>query len=237
MRIRYQLSIIGLALALIATGCDKLKNSTEPQTAPTFPTLSLKGPNTTSGDTHAQQTITTITTLNAQISPAYLALVASLTPTQNGDTWTWLLSQGTLTLTTTATKQPDGSFAWTVKVNGTDPTTDSTYTNWVALSGTSSADAKSGNFNTYLVNSTTPAGNVVWSKDASGNLTATFTYYVNGTPTGKAVVVNNTDNSGELQMFTGTTMTSKSVWAANGSGTWWTYEIGTGTQTGTGTWS
>jgi hypothetical protein len=213
-----------------------LKELTEASTAPTFPTLTLKGPNTNSSDSHAQLTKNTITSFNAGFAPTYVALLTTVNPTQSGDTWTWSLVQGTLTVTTTATKQNDGSYMWSVKLNGTDPYTDSTYNNWVAITGTSTSDKKSGNFNTYARNTTVVIGNVVWSTDANGKLTATFTSYGNGLSTGKGVVVNNSDDSGELDLYTGSVVTYKSTWVASGAGTWWTYDS-TGTQTGTGTWS
>ncbi len=237
MRTRFVLLTIGLAVALLVAGCNKNNNPLDTSGAPSFPSLTLKGPNTNSSDAHAQETKSTIATFNAETSPTYVALLTAVNPTQSGNTWTWTSVQGTLTLTTSATKQNDGSYAWSVKLNGTDPFTDSTYNNWVAITGTSTSDNKTGNFNTYNPNTTVLLGNVAWSTGADSVLTATLTSYNNGTLTGKGVVVNNPNSTGELDLYTGTVLTYKSIWKADGTGTWYTYDATTGNQTGTGTWS
>jgi hypothetical protein len=222
MRNRFSLLTLGVVIALIVSGCDKLKNPTDATSAPPFPTLTLKGPNTNSSDAHAQQTKSIITTFNASVSPTYLTFLVSVNPTQNGDTWTWTVTQGTLTLTTTATKQNNGSNAWSAKLNGADPFTDTTYNNWIAFSGTATTDNKSGNLNSYRINTTTILGNALWTTDTTGKVTATFTSYENDAATAKGVVVNNADGSGELDLYTGIILTYKSTWVAAGSGTWMT---------------
>ncbi len=235
---RQILFLVGVVVVLLVAGCNKNStNPTGPTTQPSFPSVTLKGPNTNSTEAHAVETKTNISALNTMTSPTYLAALILITPTQNGNVWTWAFTQGTLTLTATATTQTDGSNAWSVKLNGKDPSTDSTYNNWIAVTGTSSADGKSGDFKTYNINSTVLAGEIVWSTDASNKLTATFTAYTNGTASGKSIVTNNADGSGELDSYVGTILVFKSTWVAAGTGTWWTYDATTGNQTGTGTWS
>jgi hypothetical protein len=140
-------------------------------------------------------------------------------------------------VTAGANKQTDWSYTWSLTLNGTESGSSTTYNNWVAFTGTSSADGKSGDFKAYDDNTTTLAGDFVWSVDANSKLTATLTSYSSGTADGKVVIVNNADGSGELDAYSGTVLTFKSTWVASGAGTWWTYDSSTGTQTGTGTWT
>lgn len=241
MRTRLFLLTIGIVIALVAAGCNKKSSSpTAPQTtAPTFPLVTIKGPNTNSTDQYAQTTKATCASVSALTTPAFLGALITVNPTQSGNTWTWSATEGTLTITSTATKQSDGSYTWSAKLNGMNPSDSVTYNNWVALTGSSSADGKSGDFKSYVVNATTLEGDFTWTTNASGVLTATLQSYSSdgSTVTGKLVITNNSDNSGELDVYTGTVLTFKSTWVAAGSGTWWTYSVTTGAQTGTGTWT
>jgi hypothetical protein len=236
MQNRLSLFVFGFALSLLAAGCSKKSSPTSPQTStpPTFPTVTLKGPNTSSTDTYAVKTKTDIAGLNGTVASPEISLILSVTPVHNGNTWTWTLIEGAATITATATTQPDGSNLWTAKINGTIPGDTVTYNNWTAISGTSSADGKSGNFNTYNVNDTTVAGTAVWTTNSSGQLLATLSLFSQGVLTGKSIVTNNADGSGELDEYAGSTLVFKSTWVNAGSGTWWTYS-NTGTQSGT--WS
>ena len=241
MRTRLFLFTIGLAIALVAGGCNKKSSSpTSPQTTtPTFPLVTIKGPNTNSTDVYAQTTKATCSSVSALTTPAFLGALITVNPTQNGNTWTWTATEGTLSITSTATKQSDGSYTWSATLNGMDPQDSVVYNNWVALTGSSSADGKSGDFKSYNINVTTLEGDFIWTTNASGVLTATLqSYSSNGTTvTGKIVITNNTDNSGELDEYTGTVLVFKSTWVTAGSGTWWTYDQSSGAQTGTGTWT
>jgi hypothetical protein len=241
MRTKLFLFTFAVAMALVAAGCSKSSSPTSPQTssAPTFPLVTIKGPNTNSTNTYAQTTKATCASVSALTTPAFLGALITVNPTQSGNTWTWTATEATLSITSTATKQSDGSYTWSATLNGIDPSDSVHYNNWVALTGSSSADGKSGDFKSYNVNATTLEGDFIWSTNASGVLTATLqSYSSNGsTVTGKLVITNNPDNSGELDEYTGTVLVFKSTWVAAGTGSWWTYDSGTGTQTGTGTWS
>ncbi len=239
MQNKLSLFVLGLALVLVAAGCSKKSSPTAPQatTPPTFPTVTLKGPQTTSTDTFAVKTRSDIANLNATVTSPYIGLLLLVTPVHNGNTWTWTVTEGTLAISATATTQSDSTNAWTAKINGTVPGDTVAYNNWTAISGTSSADGKSGSFNTYNPNSTTLAGMAVWTTSSTGQLVATFSVFSQGIMVGKSIVTNNADNSGELDEYEGTTLVFKSTWVAAGSGTWWTYDSNTGVQTRTGTWS
>jgi hypothetical protein len=241
MRTKLFLFTVGLAFALIASGCNKKSsNPVSPTTtsnAPVFPAVVIKGPNTTSNDLYAQETKGYAASVNTLTTPVYLGLVAGVNPTENGNAWTWTATQGNFTVTATANKQADGSYTWSLTLNGTESGSSTTYNNWVAFTGTASADGKSGDFKAYDDNTTTLTGDFVWSTNASGTLTATLTSYTNGAADGKMVIVNNADNSGELDAYTGTVLTFKSTWIASGAGSWWTYDNSTGAQIGTGSWT
>ena len=57
-----------------------------------------------------------------------------------------------------------------------------------------------------------------------------------GSVDAQTIVVNNPDNSGQLTLYSGTTLTFKAVWLPNGSGQWWTYDPN-GAQSGIGNWT
>ena len=241
MRTKLSILSVGLAIALIVGGCNKKSSNpaTSPQTSttPTFPVVSIKGPNTNSTDTYAQTVKAYATSVSQLTTPSFLGAIITVSPTQSGNTWTWAGTEGNFTVTATATQQTDGSLTWSATLNGTDPSSGTTYNNFVAMTGSSSADGKSGDFKSYVDNTTTLDGDFAWSTNASGALTATLQSYTNGSVTNKITIVNSSDGSGELDAYSGTVLTFKATWVANGSGTWWTYDSGTGTQTGTGTWS
>ncbi len=230
---------LGGVLVFGAAGCSKKSSPTAPQstTPPTFPTLVLKGPNTNSTDTYAVKTKTDIANLNSTVSSPYIALLLAVTPVHNGNTWTWTLAEGTFSITAVATTQTDSGNVWTVKLNGTAPGDTVAYSNWTFLSGTSSADGKNGNFDTFEPNTTTLASTAVWTTSPSAQLVATLSAFSQGTLAGKSIVTNNADGSGELDESAGSILAFKSTWVSAGSGTWWTYDASTGAQTGTGTWS
>jgi hypothetical protein len=224
-----------LAFAFLMQGCSKKDSSpTEAAvTAPTIPTLTFKGPNTTSTETNAQMIKSYVSAMNSYTTMfAPYMLIQSV---QSGNTWTWTYTEGTLTVKMTSTAQSDGTYLWKLIFNGKDPSDGTTYSNWTGMEGTTSADGKSGSWKIYNDNTTTVVADFSWAT-TNNVLTGTQKAYTNGTSTGQIVVVNNPDNTGEMRTYTGSVMTYKATWTATGSGQWWTYNS-SGTQTGTGTWS
>jgi hypothetical protein len=224
-----------LALALI--GCSKDNNSPmqPPNVAPPLPSITFNGPVTNSQDQNAQQA-----KLHVQTTNAYINILAPFTGQQgtlNGNTWTWTYSLQTLTATLTATQQSDGSYYWRLVLNGTDAGSSTTYNNWTAIDGTTSADGKNGNFNAYAPNTTTLLAGFAWSTSSNGVLTGTFKLYDNGSTVASQIdIVNNSDGTGEVRLSTGGTLSFRAAWLANGSGQWWKYDAN-GNQIGTGTWT
>ncbi|MGC8594563.1 MAG: hypothetical protein ACP5US_00665 [Candidatus Kryptoniota bacterium] len=158
-------------------------------------------------------------------------------PQQSGSTWTWTVTEPpSLTATFTAAQQSDGSFVWKLVLNGKSSSDTVTYNNWIALQGTSSADGKSGDWKVYKPNTTNLSGEFIWSTDNTGKLTGTMRSYSDtGTLDEYITIVNNPDGSGEIDEYNGNALVFKAVWTSSGSGTWWTYN--NGTLTGTGTWT
>ncbi len=161
----------------------------------------------------------------------YLTLIAAMQATQSGDTWTWtrtINNQGTVTAK--AVKQNDGSYAWTVMVDGTFQ--DSTYNNWTVLTGTTSADAKSGNWTLYASNTATQVATYQWSVDEQNNMTSEL---LNLQENKKVDFVNNADGSGSLMVYQGDTLLFESSWDSTGAGTWKKYDTN-GNLVDQGTW-
>ncbi|MCI0690543.1 hypothetical protein L0337_00885 [candidate division KSB1 bacterium] len=224
-----------LALAII--GCSKNdKSPTQPQnTTPLLPSIAFIGPNTGSQDPNAQQAKLHIQTINGYTN--ILAPFAGLQGTPNGNSWTWTYNVQNLTATLTATQQSDGSYYWKLVLNGTDPNTNTTYNNWAALDGTTSADGKNGSFKGYSPNTTTLLAQFAWATSSNGVLTGTFKLYDNtGAVTSQIDIGNNSDGSGEVRLSTGGTLSFRAVWLANGSGQWWRYDAN-GNQIATGSWT
>ncbi len=239
MQTRLSLLAIAIAVALVAAGCNK-NSSTAPQTtqAPTFPSVTFTGPTTNSSDSHAIQAKTYATSINAYSSGALFAAFGGLNPAQSGNTWTWTVTEGTLTVTYSMTKQADGSYTWQWVENGTDQSSGAVYHNWVFFSGSRTADGKSGDWKVYQDSTTKLAADFSWSTNASSVLTGSLKIYdTNGTTiVEQLTVINNPGGSGEVDIYTGNVVTFKATWTSTGTGTWWTYD-NTGTQTGTGTWT
>ncbi len=238
MKKHFKAAVMAAAmLTLVIIGCSKNdKSLMQPQnTPPLLPSIAFNGPNTGSQDPNAQQAKFHIQTINAYTN--ILAPFAGLQGTPNGNGWTWTYNVQNLTAMLTATQQSDGSYYWKLVLNGTDPNTNTTYNNWTALDGTTSADGKSGDFNGYSPNTTTLLAEFSWSTNSTGALTGTFKLYNNGsTITSQIDIVNNSDGSGEVRLSTGGTLSFRVAWQANGSGQWWRYDAN-GIQTATGSWT
>lgn len=229
---RYIITIVIAAMLIGLTGCsdDSSNPAGSNSTTPSLPSVTFKGPTTNSTETNAQIAKSYAASMNA--ITAQSTMFAALPAQQNGNTYTWTYTIYTLT----AVKQNDQSFVWTVVLNGTVGS--ETYNNFKAVEGTSSADGKSGTWITYELGVNGKVGEFVYSTNASNTLTGTlYAYGSNQSLLSKSVLVNNPDGSGNLEIYDdGVHMNYKSVWIANGSGTWYTYDA-TGRQTGTGTWT
>jgi hypothetical protein len=230
------LSCVLIVLLVVFVGCKKDESSTGPATtAASVPKINFSGPNTTSTDVNATRTKGDALTMNGVMSAG--TAFASVPAQQNGSTSTWTYGSGGITYTFTGVQQSDGSYAWTLTLNGIVGSTN--YSNFKIWDGTSSADGKNGSWTFYEPGHTAKTDALVYSTDANGVLTGTwYIYDSSGTLSEKLVIVNNKDGSGQVVEYFNsdvTIMSYKSVWAANGSGTWYIYNS-SGVQTSTGTW-
>ncbi len=233
-------TLLAFALVVSLGGCSKKADTvtgTGTQTqSPQIPAQHFSGPTTSSTDPYAQATITYATSINAMTS--WSTAFSGLSATQNGNTWTWSYGTSAFTETYTATKLSDGSYSWKFVLNGQVDANSPNYNNKTLFEGTTSADGKSGTWKIYYDTSTTVLAQLDYSTDANGTVTGTYQEFdTDGTLSGKIIVTNNSDKSGEVQYFDKTILVYKSTWQANGSGTWYTYDSTTGNQTGTGTWN
>ncbi|MFA6540216.1 MAG: hypothetical protein WCT99_01310 [Bacteroidota bacterium] len=216
-------------------GCDKSTTDSSDPKKPVVPKASVTGPQTQSSDQHAQQANAFAEMVNgfANFASAY----SSLPGTQNGNTWTYSYGQGGYSMTMTAVVATDGSVTWKMVFNGQEPGDSVVYNNWTAMEGTVSGDGKSGSWKIYHDNSTVIAAQFDFATAANGTVTSELVVNnENGTLEGSYRFINNADGSGEAYYYNGTVLAMKFVWAANGAGSWWTYDTN-GTETGTGIWS
>ena len=224
--------------AFMVVGCSKKSAApTEPTvSAPSIPEYTFTGPTTSSNDPYAAEV--KALTQSANVYTAYFATFGSQVGTQNGNTWTWTYSAPNWSITFTGTKNSDGSYTWKWVENGTDPQTQTTYNNWTLLEGTSGADGKTGEWKIYQDNTTTLSATYSWSVDANGTAMATLTDYMDDgtTVNSKIVITNNSDKSGEVDSYDGTTLTFKATWTSSGTGQWWEYDTD-GTSLGNGSWT
>lgn len=224
-----------LLFAFILSGCSKKDSSpTEPEvTAPTIPSLVFKGPTTASTETNAQMIKSYVSSMNTFTT--MFAPYQYIQSVKNGNTWTWDYTNGTFTVKMTSTAQSDGTYLWKLILNGKDPSSNISYSNWTGMEGSTSADGRSGTWKIYEENKTTIATDFAWTT-TNNILTGTQKNYASSSSTSQIVLINNPDNTGEMRIYTGTVVTYKATWTANGSGQWWTYNA-SGTQTGTGSWT
>lgn len=226
---------VTLALMVLVAGCSKNQSSpTEAQpTSPPLPNILFKGPGNTGYDAALILVRSYVT--NANSFALTLAPLAAIAPVRTQNTWTWTYVNRTLTLVLTATSQIDGTYLWNLLFDGTDPLDGTAYSQWLGVEGVTSADGKTGSGKIYVRNKSSVGSEFSWVTTNS-ILTGTLKPYINNTAVGQTIVVNNPDNSGEVRVYSGSILIYKSVWQANGSGQWWTYDAN-GVQTGTGSWT
>ncbi|MEW5798853.1 MAG: hypothetical protein AB1728_07575 [Bacteroidota bacterium] len=239
--IAYFVSFVVAASTLFIVGCDKEENNPSGNSAPkkpTAPQVTVSGPNTTSNDPYAL-TAKSYAQMFSNIAMQF-APMQSQTGTQNGNVWVFEYTAGTLTIKYSATENSDGSVLWTITLNGTEDQV--TYNNWKAFEAFISADGKNGYWKVFVTNSTTLEGEYTWSTAANGTVTGTIIAYTNGVETERAVIIANTDGSGELNFYqkvsgvTNLVLKTKITWQTNGSGTWTTYK-NDGSVEATGSWT
>ncbi len=228
--------LFALILGFTVAGCKKDSTTTGPSTQkPTAPVITVTGPKTQSSDTHALQAQSYAGMVNG--FAGFAQPYAQMPGTQNGNVWTYTYTVGTFTVTMTATVATNGDAAWKLVYNGTEPGDTTVFHNWVAMEGTTTADGKSGNWKIYYLNSTVLEALFTFSTNAAGAVTSELAVYdEHSVLQAKYKFINNKDGSGELDLYTGTTLIQKITWTSTGSGSWWTYD-NNGNQTGHDVWT
>ena len=148
-------------------------------------------------------------------SNGYLTLLQTGTPVQEGDFWVWNLQVQQLNVVVKAKFLDNNQVSWQVIFNGSTDST--TYSNWTAVQGTTSADGNEGTLLFFETNTTTLSATLTWTRHPDNRLVITYTVastgmvftYVemtNGTTELKA-----TDSLGRVRF--------QSQWTATGG--WW----------------
>ncbi|MEX1140277.1 MAG: hypothetical protein WEB33_12955 [Bacteroidota bacterium] len=217
LKIRQSILMFVIAASVLA-GCSK--KSTEPaETQPKFPVFTLTSPAAAS-DTCGGPAYAYVTQIRALLQSS---AIFAILPGQNvNGVWTWQFPVDGMTIKLTSQLQSNGTYQWLLLWNGTDTTTQVTYTNWKSLEGNSSADGKSGTMTIY--DDTDPTSQTIlmsisWTTQASGTLEATIDYYSGGDPSTRIILVSNANGSGEITEFTWT-----GAWVPTGYHATWTGE-------------
>lgn len=161
----------------------------------------------------------------------YIDIVSENQPALENNKWIWKNTYGSLTITLIASSSnSDGSINWQLILDGTESSTNIVFSNWTAMSGTSSRDGMSGSWVIYNLNSTQAAGNATWQTDSQGNITVNLTT--------DALVVDakgNSDGSGEIVIVQNNVKIYEANWTADG-GSWAAYDPFTGEKIDEGIW-
>jgi phospholipase/lecithinase/hemolysin len=184
--------ITAMMIGIISiVGCRNNDSQTNSGGAQTAPKVTFIGPNIVSDSVYCVRTQTEVGYLNDALAGVNTFAHLPVPTTQNGNTYTWSHTQDTLTMTLTGVKAADGSFSWTLVLNGIYKGI--TYTNYKVCDGTTSSDEKIGNWIGYIYPSTIKRVTLDYSTDGGGILTGTYKEYESDGITLKHhfVVINN----------------------------------------------
>ncbi len=231
-----KLFAVAVAVATLAlVGCDKKTDSptsTTTGSTPSVPVIQIQTsiPDTTTSP-YAQSARGQVQAFNGFFAQG--AIFSALQANKSGNTWTWTYGANGVTETFTATLQNDGSYTWSLTLNGTDG--QHTYNNFQMWYGTTSGDGKSGNWTIYDYNDTTSV-KFTWSTDANGTLTGTMDDMAGATVQHRITITARADKSGEINYYDGTaTLTARWVWTVDGHGSFYSYPT-PGASAPAGTW-
>jgi hypothetical protein len=201
-------------------------NSNTPPALPNVAPLTISFPQGAPNDIQAMIfAANSLTGLGA----VYMNALANSQPTYSNGKWTWIYNKDSLTITLTAVSNPDETVSWELILDGTETLTNTVFSNWTAMAGTTSKDGSSGSWVIYFANSTQVAGNAEWQIDSQGDVTARLT-------TGDLIIEaqGSQDGSGAVTITQNGEKLFESTWTATG-GTWTYYNPETG-ETQTGAW-
>ncbi|MEX2117023.1 MAG: hypothetical protein WEB37_09045 [Bacteroidota bacterium] len=214
-----RLLVVIVLTGSVFTGCSK--KSTEPtETQPKFPTFALTAP-AQATDTCGGPAYAYVSSIKSLLQSAS---ILGLLPGQNiNGVWTSQFPLNGTTLTLTSQRQSNDSIQWLLLWNGTDTSSQQTYSDWKLLEGNSSSDGKSGALTIYDdsdPSSQTPSMNISWQTLSSGATEATIDNFSGGTADTRIILIANPNGSGEITE----SMWSGSAWVETGYHATWTGE-------------
>lgn len=147
-------------------------------------------------------------------------------------TWSWRTELTPYQITIQATRNNDETVAWELRMNG-QAGGSVTLNNWLAVEITAAADAKSGVFKYYVVNTQSISAEGDWIIDAQN--VKTINVQTNGK---NFAYLSNADRSGNFQVqdLNGR-KTFEASWDTSGAGSWAEYDPSSGQVTDSGTWT
>lgn len=164
-RITWLLSAVLFAAACSSDSPNQPDNDTPP-TVPNAALLKIDVPAQAPAEVQGYAgTVNAMTNLGG----TYLNLAGDETPISQNGQWVWVYTAQSLTIKLVAEPQDEETIAWQVIVDGNEPNTGITFSNWTAISGTASTDGSSGSWQIYNINQTTVAATASWATDANGN--------------------------------------------------------------------
>lgn len=229
-----------LMLSLLAAGCSKEDSNpasstavTNPGPPPSVPNINIKGPSSMSDDPSLALVKGLFQGFNT--FTYYSNKFQNVQAVYSDSTWVRKFVEGPITAVLTATQLSDGTFSWKLTLNGTNDTV--TYNNWLALEGTSSADGRIGTWKLFRNNTNILTGDYSWQTNTDNSTTITVReYQADGNVRSKIEATENTDKSGQVLVYFLSNLSFKALWAADGTGQWWTYDS-SGNIRHQGTWS
>lgn len=231
---RYLSVLLVFFLSLMAfSGCSKDDKSTEPQeqTDPAaIQTVNFTAPQTAYNDQYIQMIKSTVASMNSIMNfPEYFAY---RTPAKNGNVYTRTYVNGGFSASLIATVNNDAT-VWKLILNGIDDYSGEQYNNFLSHQADISNSNKTCSGKLFDSNN-----NVIltysWTKGTDNSITGEYKENT-GANASRVTAISRADKSGELKIYSGTTLKSESTWNASGAGQMKIY--GDSGSTTTITWS
>lgn len=236
--------IVLLIISMIAFSCSKnsgnnaTDNQKEPPQEVSVDPITVPTNLQNSTDPYARQVVTYVQWVNMfqgfvdNLIPAnQLGKTFTGQDVMGGPPWVYTWTNGTITATLTITIEDD-QYHWKLVFNGVDQSSHQTFKDYVYIEAWQKLDGSSGKLVVNDYNENQDQLIWTWNIDKEGTETVVFT---DSGSNAKIEVVQKKDLSGTLEMWENDVLKFKSVWNADGSGTWWAYDDA-GNETSSGTW-
>ena len=232
MTIRKLVALSSIFL-LFGVGCFQKETLTGNESVvPSIPNVVFSGPLSNNVPTDLKQYVGLFKgNGETSVGLSYLDLAIFLTPSVDGNTYTWQVNWGQIDAVIKAVLNSDNAVDWTVTIDGTQ--NDVNYSNWVAMTGNSNLDGNTGEWDIFSTNSTLKSADFTWlvgSDDVKhGTLELISTNHI-------YELTNNPNKSGSLILKENNVTVYRADWNADGSGSWTTWDA-QGSQTDTDSWN